>query len=321
MSFRASEWDFICTKCNKQGTYDLIVYNPLTKELFEERVDAELIHGLDSYGNPYSAAEIGRKTFDIIAKKLARDGGACSGFFDGDCYAAETSKKAETSKIPKETVLKGIKGELSEEELDSIVQVELEWANYYDFDAFLSVIHRFLRGEISKEYYRNWLILVCRALSNNKFKENSKKDLLYEDISDCFDGHAFDELDEEKELQCNEMIAYLKYYNHRLDNIGKAEMPPFYNEGRVAVYVHFDFCNHHNVHYKLCVADGERKIFRTTVIANPAFLEAVNYTFVDDDEFDDLRSVYYEFYHDKTMDIHKYIAELPYLDVNGNECD
>jgi hypothetical protein len=75
MRFKASDWDFICTKCKKDGMYDMIIYNPYTREYFNERVDKECISGTDSYGNPYSAAEISKGTFDIIARKLFMDGG------------------------------------------------------------------------------------------------------------------------------------------------------------------------------------------------------------------------------------------------------
>lgn len=317
MRFKASDWDFICTKCKKDGMYDMIIYNPYTREYFNERVDKEYISGTDSYGNSYSAAEIGRGIFDIIARKLFMDGGESSGFFDDDDY--EEDEKENIKRIPKETVIEAIKGELTEDEIGQIVQVDLEPGNYYDFDAFIDVIQRFLRGEITKRYYIDWVIIVAWALGANSFKEYSKKWLLYDRISDHFDGHSFDELEDEKVRECNEMIAHLKYYNHLLSNIGRSTPPTFYNDGQVAVYISFDFCNHHNVHYKLCVADEKNKVFRVTTIANPFYMENVNYMFTDNDGFADLTSEYYDFYHDKDMDIHKYITELPYLDVDGNE--
>ena len=316
MRFKAKNWDFICTKCKNEGMYDMIIYNPYTREYFNERVGEEYIRGVDSYGDPYFAAEIGRGTFDIIARKLFMDGGESSGFFDDDGY--EESPKTTVKRIPRETIIKAIKGELTEDELKEIVQVDLEPGDYYDFDAFIDVIHRFLNGEITKRYYVDWVIIVAWAMSANKFKEYSKKRLLYDRISDNLDGHSFDELEDEKDRECNELIAHLKYYNHLLKSIGTSAPPTFYNEGQIAVYICFDFCNHHNVHYKICIADEKNSTFRIATITNPFYMENVNYTFTDRDDFEGLTSEYYDYYHDKNIDIHKYITEFPYLDADGN---
>ena len=49
MDFKTQDWDFICTECNQEGIYDLIIYNPLTKKLyFEEDIEAKYISGVDS---------------------------------------------------------------------------------------------------------------------------------------------------------------------------------------------------------------------------------------------------------------------------------
>ena len=220
--------------------------------------------------------------------------------------------------IPAETIKKAIRGELSEDELDLVVQKSPEPADYYDFDVFISIIHKFLNGEISKSYYRDWTIVVSYALQCNTFKENSKKQLLYQAISDGFDGHSFDNLESDKETECLEMIASLKYNNHLLVNVKNSVAPPFYNNKKVAVYICIDFCNHYNSHYKVCVADESHRVFKIDSIANPHYLENVNYTFVDEDEFYNLPSTYYEFYHDRSIDIHKYISECPYSDKKGN---
>lgn len=319
MRFRASHWDFICTKCKKEGMYDMIIYNPYTSEYFNERVSAEYIKGTDSYGDPYSAAEISREMFDILSRKLFMDSGSAVGFFDD--YGDEEDLQEPAEIVPKETVLRGIRGELTADEFKKMRQGDIEHGDYYDFDAFMEMIHRFKRGEITKDHYLDWVILVSWALNSNDFKENSKKEILYNNLSDCFDGHAFDDLGDEKERECNEMIAHLKHYNHQLSILKGYKTPTFYSEGKVAVYVCFDFCNHENVHYKFCVADEKNKVFRVTTIANPFYMENVNYTFTDRDDFEDLTSEYYDFYHDKDMDIHKYIVELPYLDADGNVQD
>lgn len=318
MRFKAKEWDFLYSKRKEEGLYDLMIYNPTTKDLFfEEKVEKELLSGTDRYGTPYAAVEISKKTFSTLFNRLS-DGGYRESFFY-DWEADKPTPKRKSKKIPKETMFRAIRGELSWEELDKVVQVTPKTADYYDFDAFLSVIHRFLRGELSRRYYLDWTIVVAWALQSNPFRKNSKRDLLYQALSNTFDGHSFDELEQEKERQCLEMLAYLKYYNHALKNTRKSVEPPFYNENQIAVYVCFDYCNHYNSHYKLCIADEKNEIFKITSVANPFYLEQIHYTFVEKDEFDVLASTYYEFFHDKSIDVHKYIAECPYMDADGKE--
>ncbi len=320
MEFKAQDWDFICTQCNQEGIYDIMIYNPLTKELyFEEDVGEEYCSGVDSYGNPYSSAKISRELFEIIFNKLFRRGGYTEGFFSEweDDEIDISLNKPKAKKVPKEIVCKGIRGELSEEALDKIVQVKLEKADYYDFDAFISVIHRFLRGEISRKYYKDWLILVSWAMASHKFKEKSKRYLLYNEISYGFDGHSFDDYEEEKEYECYSMIASLKYDNHQLQNTRKSVVPPFYNEDGTAVFVFFDYCNYYNEYHKICVVNEQDKTFKIDNVTNPFYYEHINYTFVDEDEFDELSNRYYKYFHDKALDIHKYIGERSYLDING----
>lgn len=317
MGFKAQDWDFICTECNEEGIYDIMIYNPLTKELhLEEDIGEEYISGVDSYGNPYSSAKVSRELFDIIFNKLLKRDGCIGGFFD-EWEADVPVHRPSKNKVPKETVFKGIRGELSVEDLDKIVQVDLEKADYYDFEAFISVMHKFLSGEISRDYYKHWVILVAWALSSHKFKENSKRYLLYNSISDDFDGHSFGNLEVEKEQECYGMIASLKHNDHLLKNIRKSVAPPFFNENGIAVYICLGYCNHYNEYHKICVADEQNKIFKIDNIVNPFYYEHINYTFVDEDEFDDLTNTYYEYFHDISMDIHEYIGERPFLDING----
>ncbi len=258
--------------------------------------------------------------FDILFKKLFKSGGYTEGFFDEweEDENDASSNKSKEKKAPKEIVFKGIRGELSEDALDKIVQVSLEKADYYDFDAFISVIHKFLRGEISKNYYKHWLILVSWAMSSHKFKENSKRYLLYNSISYGFDGHSFDDCEDEKEYECYDMIASLKYDNHLLQNTRKSIVPPFYNKDGTAVFICFDYCNYYNEYRKICVVNEQDKTFKIDNITNPFYYEHINYTFVDEDEFGDLPNRYYEYFHDKTIDIREFVGERPYLDINGN---
>ena len=321
MKFRASDWDFICTKLQKDGRYEMMVYNPAKKELYLEKVGEEHVNGTDSYGNPYTAAVVSRATFDAIFDKFFRNGGCSGGFFSiwDDKEFTYNPDKGES--VDEDTVIRAIKGELTQDELNKVLQMKPKAANYYDYDSFISVIQRFKRGEISGRYFIDWTIVVAWALGANTFRENSPREVLYAQMSECFDGFSFLDYDEEKERECNDLLARVKYFDHRLKNIAKREMPPFYTDDSVAVYVLFDYCNHRNEHCKVCVADEENEVFRITYAANLFYLENVNYNFIDEDEFSNLSSEYYEFYHDKNLDISKYIVELPYYDSNGKIID
>ena len=320
MRFKAKDWDFVCTKTKKGGVYDLFIYNPDEEVLFlEENIGCEYLKGTDSFGNPYCAVEISPKSFYTIFKKLFKDKGCGMGFFEN--YEEDSCYIKRDAKIQKELVFKAVKGGLTEKELSKIVQEKFEKADYYDFDAFVSVIHKFLNNAISKRYYLDWLIVVCGALNENMFKKGSKKQKIYQKLSDCFDGHSFDTLEEEKERECQEFLAMLKYYNHLLSNTNKIVEPPFYNKNNTVVYVCFSYCNGYNEHYKICIAVEDNEVFKIALISNPFYMEEVNYTFIEDDDFEDLTNKYYDFYHDKSIDIHKYIIENPYLDKDGKVID
>ena len=80
----------------------------------------------------------------------------------------------------------------------------------------------------------------------------------------------------------------------------------------------FDHCNYYNEFQRVCVADTKNEVFRIAYVANPLYLEEVNYTFADEDEFEDLADEYYGFFHDPSLDMSKYIAALPLRDKEGD---
>lgn len=317
MKFRATDFDFICAKAG-DGLYDLLVYNPTRRELFceEQGVEEDKLRGVDSYGDPYAAVEVSPKTWKRIFDKLFEDAGSFSCFFDDEDEPDPAPPKR--PKIPEEKVRQGLAGELSYEELEQVIQGSFARADYYQFETFMSVIHRFLDGRITRNYYAAWTIAVAMALYANPFRENSKKALLYATMSDCFDGHSFLPDDEKLPIAGREMIAYLKFYNHLRTNLRKSEESAFYNENNIAVYICFAYCNHHNSYYHVCVADEQNKVFRLTTVINPDYIEEVNYTFLEKSTFNELSGKYYGFFHDPCLDVHDYIRELPLLDERGN---
>ena len=321
MKFKAKEWEFIYTDGAEEGAFELMIYNPEEKELFwEEDVGKECLSGTDSEGEAYSAVYLKRATFDVIYRKLFRENGCASGFFDTwDAEDGENAPRKKGTRISADTVRAALCGECSEAELGALLRRfydqndRFEKGDYFDLPALLSMIRRYLRGDVSKKYYRDWTLVACFALGAHPYREGSGRGRLYERAADTFDGHAWDV---EKE-DCLKVIALLKYYGHLLHHVRKGTPPPFYSEEGVAVYVCFDHCNHYNEFCRVCVADTKNERFRMAYVANPSYLEEVNYTFADEDEFEELTSEYYGFFHDPSLDIGKYIASFPLRDQKG----
>ncbi len=315
MGFIAKDWDIFVTEKGRKGTtsYDLIAFNPITEMAYEDVVDKSMLRGVDSQGNTYKMHEISRDTFNILENKLLTKYSLYEGFVEFEINAKKEKlviRKANL--VPASLVKKGINGELSYDELDKIVSVDVEEGDYYNYNAFMEGISRFLRGEVSKDYYRAWTILVCWALNSNKFRPYSKKWKIYESLAWDFDGHSFDEWEDKKEAECNEMIAGLKYQNHLLENVNKSKVPPFYNKNKTIVYVNFAFCNQSNVFYRVCIANEKEEVFKIALIANCLLLPNINYTFIDEDEMLDLTNKYYEYYFDPNINEYDYIGSLPF---------
>ena len=317
MGFIAKDWDIFVTKNGgKHSTkYDLVAFNPTTEEAYDDVIDESMLSGVDSAGNEYKMLEVSCETFTMIRDKLLSKYSLICNFIEWVIdYKEEPEVKKTEKLVPASLVKKGINGELSYKELDEIAGVNLEKGDYYNYDAFMKGILRFLRGEISKDYYKSWLILVIWALSANKLKPYSKKWKIYDSLSYDFDGHSFNDLEEEKEKECNDMIATLKYQNHLLKNVNKANVPPFYNENKTIVYINFAFCNQENDFYNVCIANEEEKVFKISLVANLVLLPNLNYTFVDEDETSNLTNKYYEYYFDPTINEYDYIRSTPFIE-------
>ena len=315
MSFIAKEWDIFVTKNGgvNSTSYKLLAFNSISEEAYEDVVDKSMLTGVDSKGNEYKMLEVSRDAFNMIESKLYQKYSLESEFIDWVVnYQEEPKIKKTENLVPASLVKKGINGDLSYEELREIVSVDLEEDDYYNYEAFIKGILRFLRGEISENYYTSWVILCSWALSANKFKPNSKKQKIYDSLAWSFDGHSFDDFNDLKEKECNDMIAIIKYKNHLLQNVNKTIVPPFYNENKTIVYVNFAFGNHHNEFYNVCIANEKENVFKMALVANPVFLPNVNYTFVGEDEMLNLTNDYFEYYFDPTINEYDYIGVLPF---------
>lgn len=315
MGFIAKDWDIFVTKNGRKysTSYDLVAFNHITDTAYEDVIDETMLTGVDSKGNEYKMFEISRETFNIIRDKLLNKYSLYGEFVEYEInYKEEKFIKQKENLVPASLVKKGINGELSHAELDKIVGVDLEECDYYNYDAFMKGISKFLSGEVSKIYYKSWIILILWALNANKFKPYSKRWKIYDYLADYFDGHAFDDLEEEKEIECNNMISMLKYQNHLLQNVNKSVVPPFYNENETVVYVNFAFCNQRNEFYHICIANEKEKTFKMSLVANCKFLPNVNYTYVDEEEMLSLSNKYYDYNFDFSINENEYIELLPF---------
>ncbi len=305
--------DFLYTE-RAEGVYDLMTYDPLRKELYlDEGLDASLFAQTDGDGAPITPLRLSPATFDKIYRKLFRDDG-CAGEYFVDPEEDDEDEDAPRTPVryaPHEAVLETIRtaDATSISELIGAIPVR---ADYYDHAAIVAAIHRFLRGEMTRGQYVSYLIFVTRALYRHPWKEISPRARLYEDLAQSLDAHSFDFLDEESAAyECREMLAYLREYDHCIRHARKQETPPFYTHGCVRVAMLFAFCNGGNDWYRICVADEEKGVFCVSMVANPDFFEEINYTFCDEEDFDNFVSSCQELYHDDTLDIHPYIGTRP----------
>ena len=165
MEFIAKDWDIFVTKNGGKNStkYDLVAFNSTTETACEDVVDKSKLTGIDSTGNEYKMLEVGRDMFNMIENKLLNKYSLTCGFVN--CVIKAKKERVVEEKedlVPANLVKKGINGELSYEELDKIVSVHLEESDYYNYDAFIEGISKFLKGEVSRDYYISWLILVIR---------------------------------------------------------------------------------------------------------------------------------------------------------------
>lgn len=314
MKFKAADWDLYYTEYEDDTEhFDFVAFSKKHGECYtDDEADSSYLSGLDDYGNPYQASKLSEDAFEVLKSyfmEKSHEGGAIVGFPSGYTCVRRRLKDP----IPADTVRKAIRGELSLEELNGLINTEKEptYGDYYDFGAFERMIRKFMNGEISARYYQTWLILVSRALQNNSYRSESKKQRICWDLSSIFDGHSFDKLDSACKMQnCRDMLCDLRFADHKIRHTSQKKLPPFYNEGNVLVYLQFSHCNGSNEFYNVCIANESDGIFRIAYISNPRLSENVNYTFLDHYEFWELTNQYYEYVEDPSLDIGKYFFSI-----------
>jgi hypothetical protein len=159
-----------------------------------------------------------------------------------------------------EKYLKGVNGELSYEELNSICQTDVPKGDYYDYEKIRAVLLRKLNGEIDDKYFRTWLIVVCWALSQKKYRY----------ISWAFDGFSFEDTFDKKKVL--EIMANLKDYDYKMRH--KSFLKQHKAEKLQVIYLRVEYCNwaEDSVVYKAYFVDYKNKRFDLRFI-DDAFFE------------------------------------------------
>lgn len=209
--------------------------------------------------------------------------------------------------VPKKKIWQAIKWELDEKELDELLSYDkyrYEVSNYYSFDLMFEKIHAFMAGEKSVHYFTSWCILLMRCFYEAMSDKCQKRKAIYNELASWLDGVAFmssDISEKEKGIECRELIAILKYQNHRITDTRKGRETLFMKNG-VVTYVTFSFSlnDGKDCMYRVCVADHERKMVNHFFIPNLDFNEEVDYTFLTEGEFE-VQMDYFDYKLDTAM--------------------
>ena len=197
--------------------------------------------------------------------------------------------------ISKEKTWQGLRLELSRDGLREIYQGErFEKDNYYDYDLFMNVLKKAMNKEIDFNYFTSWCILVSNCLVYSVARRSSKLSDIYNEVSDFFDGMSFMDGYNKKELLDN--IARLKYYEFCIKRIKKEAKGPFVTNGieRLLSFDHSNW-NYDSCVYKVIIKDYNTKEWEIRYIDDHDFEydENVNYSFVDEDVFEDTFGRFY----------------------------
>src|SRR5574344_1592565 len=119
--------------------------------------------------------------------------------------------------IDYEYIVKGLKQELSYEEITLLKDIDEPQGNYYDSKLLINGLLNFYNKKINKEYFRAWCKLVLTALNlNNAIDCRTKSGKIYYEIFDYFDGVLF-QLDDPLDKWFNAMFSAINYYCYLSD--------------------------------------------------------------------------------------------------------
>ena len=207
----------------------------------------------------------------------------------------EEDKMDKTTKtISKDLTWKGLRMELSSEELQSIFQQEYEEDEYYDYNVLITGLYKALKKEIDFEYFKDWCVLIANCFNHTSYKKEKMKKLMW-NISYFFDGISFEEDYDENTLLQD--IATMKDYNFDFENNSKKRRPPFETNGIERILT-FDHCNRaeDSSVYRVIIKDNIKKQFDLKFLDNAFYVfdDNINYTFVTEKEFEKIFNSFFE---------------------------
>ena len=201
--------------------------------------------------------------------------------------------------ITKEQVWKGLRLELSDDELCNIFQAdEYEVDNYYDYNLLMETLYKAINKEIDFEYFTDWCVLVANCYNYIETNYKTKLGKLYAGVGYFFDGISFMDTYDKKDLM--ESVAMLKHYDFEIKKAKKENKGPFETKGieRIMLFDHANW-NYDSCVYRVIIKDYNKKLWELRYIDDHDFdyNENINYSFVNEREFE---NIFMEFYNDNT---------------------
>ncbi|MDE5601489.1 MAG: hypothetical protein K2J16_03220 [Clostridia bacterium] len=225
-------------------------------------------------------------------------------------------ERANRTVIAKEKIWDAISWKLDERELRNICSYDFAYEkdDYYNFDLIIDRIHAFMSGEKPVRYFTDWCIVLMRCLYDSMHICADKRiSSIYDEIADSFDGLGFmssNDSEKERQTECKEFVANLKYYNHQIDDIKRHRTTDFEKNG-VVIYVAYEFCigGSNDIMYSICVADKRRHLVNYYFAPNLIMEEEYNITILTSAEFETLSCEYVEYKLDISLNMDSQLEE------------
>ena len=314
MKLKVKDWSIVYTSGSKHC--EVLAFSSKLNDVYWWTCTKDELIGYDDDGIAFQPVLVPATVYNTLYEHLLRRFGlVCGPLWVQDEYTIPHNDPiAPSSLVSKEMVLQGIKGLLSPTDLATISYgKELEKGAYFLPDAFIEGIQRYLKGEATLEYTKNWLFLLMSALYSTSYRNGSKKEQICEDLAYFIDGQLF--FIEDEGVRCaREILSEFKESAHAFAHTHLKNIPPMRTNDRFVVYTCFSYCNGSNEFHKICVIDEKTKTFQITYIINPDYLEDVNYNSLDEYDFDYLPNrLYQNYYQDIHMDLTPFIHQCPYI--------
>lgn len=216
-------------------------------------------------------------------------------------------REAQENPLSKELIRKGMRCELTEEQIGNICQkTPFEKDDYYDFGAIVRAISMYRSGEISPSYFQSWCILMqCLYYSPGRVSDEVAG--IYGELAWMFDGEAFNILGatpREREESARGLLAMVRWSDFRIGELkrrkksgrlfGKKDrylflLEDYYNGGASAGV------------WRVFYLDKKNKRFDLFYCDDLLFDDGQEYMFPEEEEFENLTSVYFDYRLDRSI--------------------